>query len=131
MLRADTDPEIDAAFETVARERIPALSVAAGPFFDTRRARLVALAARYGVPAMYHFREFAEAGGLVSYGIDPADAYRQVGGYTGRVLRGAKPGELPVMQASKFEFVINLKTARALGLDVPMGLSAGADEVIE
>jgi putative ABC transport system substrate-binding protein len=131
VLRADTDPEIDAAFETIARERIPALSVAAGPFFDTRRTSLVALAARYRVPAMYHFREFAEAGGLVSYGTDFADVYRQVGVYAGRVLRGARPAELPVMQASKFEFVINLKTARALGLDVPLGLTAGADEVIE
>jgi putative ABC transport system substrate-binding protein len=131
VLRADSDPEIDAAFETIARERVPALSVAAGPFFDTRRTRLVALAERYRVPAMYHFREFTEAGGLVSYGTDFADVYRQVGVYAGRVIRGAKPAELPVMQASKFEFVINLKTARALGLDVPMGLSAGADEVLE
>jgi putative ABC transport system substrate-binding protein len=131
VLRADTDADIDAAFETIARERIPALAVAAGPFFDTRRPRLVALAARHAVPTMYHFREFADAGGLVSYGTDFADVYRQVGVYAGRVLRGARPAELPVMQASKFEFVINLKTARALGLDVPMGLSAGADEVLE
>jgi putative ABC transport system substrate-binding protein len=131
VLRANTDGEIDAAFETVARERIAALAVAAGPFFDTRRAKLVALAARYAVPAIYHFREFAEAGGLVSYGIDPADTYRQVGVYAGRVLKGARPAELPVMQATKFEFVINMKTAKALGLDVPLGLTAGADEVIE
>jgi putative ABC transport system substrate-binding protein len=105
--------------------------VAAAPFFDTRRAKLVALAARHAVPTMYHFREFAEAGGLVSYGMDPADVYRLVGVYAGRVLKGDKPAELPVMQAMKFEFVINLKTARTLGLDVPLGLSAGADEVIE
>ena len=80
---------------------------------------------------MYHFREFAAAGGLVSYGIDPVDVYRQVGVYAGRVLKGAKPADLPVMQASRFEFVINLRTAKALGLDVPLGLSAAADEVIE
>jgi putative tryptophan/tyrosine transport system substrate-binding protein len=131
ILRADTDDDIDAAFETVTRRSVPALAVAAAPFFDTRRAKLVALAARHVVPTMYHFREFAEAGGLVSYGIDPADVYRQVGIYTGRVLKGDKPAELPVMQATKFEFVINLKTARKLGLDVPLGLSAGADELIE
>ncbi len=131
VLRASTDSEIDAAFETVARQRIPALAIAADPFFDTRRDKLVALAARHAVPTMYHFREFVAAGGLVSYGVDPAEAYRQVGVYTGRVLRGAKPAELPVMQAIKFEFVINLKTAKALGLEVPPGLSARADEVIE
>jgi putative tryptophan/tyrosine transport system substrate-binding protein len=131
VLRADTDHEIDAAFETVVRERIPALAVAASPFFDTRRDKLVALAARHAIPTMYHFREYAEAGGLVSYGIDPADAYRLVGVYAGRVLKGASPADLPVMQATKFQFVINLQTAKALGLDVPFGLSAGADEVIE
>jgi len=131
ILRADTDDEIDAAFETVTREGIGALAVAAGPFFDTRRAKLVALAARHAVPTIYHFREFADAGGLASYGIDPADVYRQVGVYAGRVLKGDKPGELPVIQATKFEFVINLRTARTLGLDVPLGLSAGADDVLE
>ena len=131
VLRADADGDIDAAFETITRERIAAVLVAAAPFFDTRRAKLVALAARHAVPAMYHFREFADAGGLVSYGIDPADVYRQVGVYAGRVLKGAKPADLPVMQATKFEFVINLKTARALGLEVPLGLTAAADEVIE
>ena len=128
ILRADTDDEIDAAFQTVTQQGIAALAVAAAPFFDTRRAKLVALAARHAVPTMYHFREFAEAGGLVSYGIDPADVYRQVGVYSGRVLKGDKAAELPVMQATKFEFVINLKTARTLSLDVPLGLSAGADE---
>jgi ABC-type uncharacterized transport system substrate-binding protein len=131
VLRADADGDIDAAFETITRERIAAVLVAAAPFFDTRRAKLVALAARHAVPAMYHFREFADAGGLVSYGIDPAEVYRQVGVYAGRVLKGAKPADLPVMQATKFEFVINLKTARALGLEVPLGLTAAADEVIE
>jgi putative ABC transport system substrate-binding protein len=131
VLPANTDDEIDAAFETVTRERIAPILVAASPFFDTRRAKLVALAARHAVPAMYHFREYAEAGGLVSYGIDPADVYRQVGLYAGRILKGATPAELPVMQATKFEFVINLKTAKTLGLEVPLGLSAAADEVIE
>jgi putative tryptophan/tyrosine transport system substrate-binding protein len=130
-LRASTDREIDVAFETVAQQRIDALLVTADPFFDTRRAKLVALAARHTVPTMYHLREFPAAGGLVSYGVNFADAYRQVGVYTGRVLNGEKPADLPVMQASKFEFVINMKTAKALGLEVPLGLSAGADEVIE
>jgi ABC-type uncharacterized transport system substrate-binding protein len=131
MLPANTDAEIDAAFETITRERIAPILVGASPFFDTRRAKLVVLAARHAVPAMYQFREFADAGGLVSYGIDPADVYRQVGVYAGRVLKGVKPADLPVMQASKFEFVINLKTAKALGIDVPLGLTAAADEVIE
>ena len=131
VLPANTDGEIDVAFDTITRERIAPLLVAASPFFDTRRPKLVALAARHAVPTMYQFREFADAGGLVSYGIDPADVYHQVGVYAGRVLKGAKPAELPVMQASKFEFVINLKTAKTLGPDVPLGLTAGADEVIE
>ena len=131
VLRANTDREIEAAFETVAQQHIAALAVAAGPFFDTRREKLVALAARHAVPTMYHFREFAAAGGLVSYGIDPLDTYRQVGVYAGRILKGANPADLPVLQPTKFEFVINLKTAKVLGLDVPPALSARADEVIE
>jgi putative ABC transport system substrate-binding protein len=131
VLRASADREIDAAFETIAQQRISALVVAADPFFDTRREKLVALAVRHAVPTMYHFREFAVAGGLVSYGIDPSDVYRQVGVYTGRVLKGVKPADLPVVQATKFEFVINLRTAKALALQVPPGLSASADEVIE
>jgi putative ABC transport system substrate-binding protein len=131
VLPANIDGEIDAAFETVTRERISPILVAGSPFFDTRRAKLVSLAARHAVPAMYHFREYADAGGLVSYGIDPADVYRQVGVYAGRLLKGAKPAELPVMQASKFEFIINLRTAKTLGLEVPLGLTAAADEVIE
>jgi putative ABC transport system substrate-binding protein len=131
VLRAKTDHEIEAAFETVAHQRIGALAVAASPFFDTRRDTLVALAARHAVPTMYHFREFAAAGGLMSYGNDPIDAYRQVGVYAGRILNGAKPADLPVVQPTKFEFVINLNTAKALGLDVPLHLQQLANEVIE
>jgi putative ABC transport system substrate-binding protein len=130
-LRAATDREIDTAFETVAQEHIAAITVAADPFFDTRRDKLVALAARHAVPTMYHFREFAAAGGLMSYGIDNLDTYRQIGVYAGRILRGAKPANLPVLQPTKFEFVINLKTAKALGLTIPSGVLSTADAVIE
>jgi putative tryptophan/tyrosine transport system substrate-binding protein len=131
VLRANTDREIEAAFETIAQHRIAAVAVASSPFFDTRRDKLVALAARHSVPTIYQFREFVAAGGLVSYGIDPIDAYRQVGVYAGRILKGAKPADLPVLQPTKFELVINLKTAKALGLDVPLHLQQLADEVIE
>jgi putative ABC transport system substrate-binding protein len=131
ILRASTDREIDSAFEAVGAHSIQALAVSADPFLDTRREKLLALAAHNAVPTMYHFREFAVAGGLVSYGVDATDAYRLVGVYTGRVLKGDKTAELPVIQATKFELVINLKTAKALGLTIPPALLARADEVIE
>lgn len=131
ILRATTDHDIDAAFETVAQQRIAALAVAADPFFDTRRNKLVALAASHAVPTMYHFREFAAAGGLMSYGTNIADVHHQIGVYAARILKGAKPADLPVLQPTKFEFVINLKTAKALRLEIPAGLLSFADEVIE
>jgi putative ABC transport system substrate-binding protein len=131
VVRANTDAELDAVFDTIAKQPSPALMVAAGPFFDTRRDKLIALAANAGVPTMYHFREFADAGGLVSYGIDPSDAYRQVGIYTGRILNGTKPNELPLLNPTKFEFVINLRTATKLGVTVSLPLLNRADEVIE
>jgi putative ABC transport system substrate-binding protein len=130
-LRASSDAEIDLAFEAAPRQRIAAVTVAAGPFFDTRRDRLVALAARHAVPAMYHFREFPVAGGLISYGIDARVIYRQIGVYAGGILKGEKPSELPILQPTKFELVINLKAAKALGLKVPLTLQVAADEVIE
>src|SRR5215470_9251286 len=113
ILRASTDREIDSAFETIAPQGIQALAVAGDPFFDTRREKLVALAARHAVPTIYHFREYAVAGGLMSYGPDAPDAYRLVGVYTGRVLKGVKPADLPVIETVKFQFVINFKTAKA------------------
>jgi putative ABC transport system substrate-binding protein len=129
--QASTDSEIDKAFEDMAQGRIAALIVAADPFYDTRSDKLVALAARHAVPTIYQFREYAAAGGLMSYGIDFSDVYRQVGAYTGRILKGEKPADLPVMQPTRFEFVINLKTAKALNLTIPPGVLAIADEVIE
>jgi putative ABC transport system substrate-binding protein len=128
---ASTSGEIDGAFAAFRRERAEALFVMNNNFFGIRRIQFATLAARDGLPTSYGVREFAEAGGLMSYGTDIFDAYRQVGVYTGRILTGAKPADLPVMQATKFEFVINLQTARALGLTIPPGVLALADDVIE
>jgi putative ABC transport system substrate-binding protein len=130
-LEAATGREIDAAFESLEREKVDALFVSGGAFFAARRAQLVILAARYALPATYSQRLFVEVGGLMSYGTRFADTWRQVGLYTARVLKGAKPADLPVVQSSKFELVINLNTARALRFEVPPSLLARADEVIE
>jgi putative ABC transport system substrate-binding protein len=128
---ASTDDDLDAAFALLVREGVGALVLAADPFFDTRRDRIIAFAARQRLPAIYQFREYAVAGGLLSYGVSVTDAYRQFGAYTAAILKGAKPADLPVQQASKFELVINLKTAKALGLTISDNLLSLADEVIE
>src|SRR5262249_34948020 len=128
---ASTVREIDEAFDRLEREKVDALFVSGNTFFNTRRVQLAVLAARYAVPSTYSQSSFVEAGGLMSYGTDLPDTFRQVGLYAARILKGAQPADLPVMQATKFVLAINLNTARALRLDIPATVLARADEVIE
>jgi putative ABC transport system substrate-binding protein len=131
VVRASSNEDIEAAFATLVRQKAGGLVVSADPFFISRRDHVITLAARHAVPTIYYTREFAEDGGLMSYGSNFADAHRQAGNYAGRILKGAKPGDLPVMLSERFEFVVNLKTARTLGLSLSPKLLALADEVIE
>jgi putative tryptophan/tyrosine transport system substrate-binding protein len=131
IVRANIESEFDAAFSTVVTQRAGAMLVCASPFFNSRRQQLVVLASSHALPAIFEWRDFAVAGGLMSYGTSLNNAYRQAGIYAGRILKGEKASELPVVQSTKFEFVINLSTAKALHIDVPPTLSARADEIIE
>ena len=131
VVKASNDGELDSAFAALSQAQVGALLIASDPYFDTRRTRIIAFAAQNRLPTIYQFREYAVEGGLVSYGPSITDAYRQVGMYAARILKGEKPADLPVLQPTKFDFVINLKTAKALGLSVPPTLVARVDEVIE
>jgi len=131
VLKAETESDFDRAFEMLAQQHIGGLLVCASPFFYSRHERLLALAAQHSVAAIYEWREIAAAGGLMSYGTNLPAAYQQAGSYAGRILKGAKPADLPTVQSTKFEFVINLRTAKVLGLDVPANLLSFVDEVIE
>lgn len=131
VLRASNDTEIESAFAAMSQQKVGALIGASDTFLFGRRAQIVSLAARYRIPATYYLREFAQAGGLMTYGNNLAATYRLVGNYVGRILKGEKPGDLPILQATEFEFVINLKTAKSLGLSIPASMQLVADEMIE
>jgi putative ABC transport system substrate-binding protein len=131
VVNASTSREIEAAFATLGRDPVDALLVATDGFFVSRRVQFAVLSVRHAIPAMYALREYPEAGGLMSYGTDELNDWHQVGIYTGQILKGAKPADLPVLQSTKFEFVINMQTARALGIEVPNSIQLLADEVIE
>jgi putative ABC transport system substrate-binding protein len=131
VFKASNERDLDAAFATMVQQQVSALVVASDPFFWSRRGKVVSLAARYELPAIYYLPEFARDGGLMAYGNSLPDIYRLVGVYVGRILKGEKPADLPVVQSTKFQFVINLKTAKALGIEPPNSIQLLADEVIE